>query len=62
MEIADDAAQKADDMADDGDRLIVATDMKVQSDGRISIDSSTRERYGIEEGEYVDAVLIRGED
>ena len=62
MEITDEAAHKAEELADDGDRLIIATDMKVQSGGRIGIDSDTRERYGIEEGEFVDAVLVVGED
>jgi hypothetical protein len=62
MEITDEAAHKAEELADDDDRLVIATDMKVQSDGRVSIDSATRERYGIEEGDYVDGVLVLGED
>lgn len=62
MEINDEAAQKADELADDDDRLIVVTDAKVQSDGRISIPYETRERYGIEEGDYLDGVLVIGED
>lgn len=62
MEITDEAAHKAEELADDDDRLVIVTDAKMQSGGRIGIDSDTRERYGIEEGDFVDAVLVLGED
>ena len=62
MEITDEAAQKAEELADDNDRLVVGTDMKVQQDGRVTIDGDTRERYGIEEGDFIDAVFVVGED
>lgn len=42
--------------------LVVVTDAVVKSDGRLTIPAETRERYGIEEGDYVDALLMPDRD
>lgn len=43
---------------DDDGELVVVTDWTVKSDGRLTIPSDKREKYGIEEGDDVDAVML----
>lgn len=43
---------------DDEEELVVVTDWTVKSDGRLTIPSDKREKYGIEEGDDVDAVML----
>lgn len=43
---------------DDERELVVVTDWKVKSDGRLTIPSDKREKYGIEEGDDVDGLLL----
>lgn len=44
-----------------GEDTAIVTDLTVGPDGRVFIPKKTRERYGIEEGDFVDAVLVVGE-
>lgn len=43
--------------ADDQDVLVIGS-AQVGTDGRITIPNDERERYDIEDGEFVDAILI----
>ena len=50
--------QMVDELDDDSKERVLATDLRVGASGRITIPESKRERYGIEDGDYVDAVFI----
>lgn len=42
---------------------VVATDLRVGASGRVTIPEEKRNRYGIEQGDYIDAVLfVNSED
>jgi len=58
MATNDDAHDRAEELADEQEQLVPVTDWKVGSDGRLHIPKDTRERYGIEHGDFVDAVLV----
>lgn len=46
----------------EGDEIVIITDWTVKSDGRLTIPSDKREKYGIEEGDDIDAILrVEGE-
>lgn len=49
---------KAETLAQDRQRTVTVPDLQVGTDGRLYIPATTRERYGIEPGDYVDAVLV----
>jgi len=42
----------------DGKERVVAADIKVGKAGRMTIPESKRERYGIEQGDFIDIVLF----
>lgn len=44
----------------DGKETVIITDWKVGTDGRLHIPKEKRERYNIEEGDYLDASLVVG--
>lgn len=47
---------------DTDDEMVVVTDWKVKSDGRLTIPKDKREKYDIEEDDDVDAILlVRGD-
>lgn len=46
----------------DGTEMVVLTDWTVGSDGRLHIPQDKREKYGIEEGDDIDAVLAVAEE
>lgn len=50
--------ERAESLAEEDDESVLITDWKVRSDGRLTIPKDTRERHDIEEGDYVDAVLV----
>lgn len=58
MATNDDARRQAEELADENDRIVTVADWRVGSDGRLHVPKDTRERHGIEEGDYVDAMLI----
>lgn len=62
MAYNDDAERTAAELADENDRLVLVTDWRVGSDGRLHIPKTKREKYDIEEGDDLDAVLVVGED
>lgn len=43
---------------DPDEELVIITDWTVKSDGRLTIPGDKREKYGIEEGEDVDGLLL----
>lgn len=58
MSMNDDTREQPDGLADDNQETVAVTDLILGSDGRITIPKDTRERYDIEEGDYLDAVLV----
>ena len=54
----DEVQKKAQFLTDEDEPLIVITDWKIGSDGRLHIPQSKREKYGLGEGDYVDAILV----
>jgi len=58
MTMNDDAQKTAEELADDDQQVVVVTGLQVGTDGRLHVPKSTRERYDIGEGDYVDAVLV----
>ncbi len=49
-------AQKQETPEDD--EMVIVTDWKVKSDGRLTIPKDKREKYGIEEDDDVDGILM----
>lgn len=60
-DVDDTQTQQTAEALSGADRAIV-TDLTVGPDGRVFIPKKTRERYGIEEGDFIDAVLVVGEE
>jgi hypothetical protein len=50
-------ADISDRETDDDAEIVVITDWKVSSDGRLYIPQEKREKYDIEEGDYIDGIL-----
>ena len=47
------------DVPDSEDKTrVLATDLRVGAGGRVTIPDEKRERYGIEQGDYIDAVVF----
>lgn len=58
MDTDTDADETVESLVDPGEKLVVLTDCQLGSDGRLTIPASTRERYELGEGDFVDAFLV----
>lgn len=62
MAIESEAEKAAEAIGTDEDEMIVFTDAVVKSDGRITVPKSSRDRHGIDVGDYVDVILVAKND
>lgn len=62
MQTDSNAKQAAEAIQNSDGELIVFTDARVKSDGRLTIPKESRERRDIEPGDYVDVILVTDDE
>lgn len=58
MAVNDETSHMVDELDDNNHKRVLATDLRVGASGRLTIPEGKRERYGIEQGDFIDAVFI----